>query len=40
MLLSSSLNDKLLAQKYYEKWDGALPHFYGADDALIEIPAE
>lgn len=39
-LLAQSLTDEILAQMYYEKWDGKLPYFYGADDALIEIPAE
>ena len=38
-LLAESITDKILAKMYYEKWNGVLPHFYGADDALIEIPA-
>lgn len=39
-LLAASITDEILAQMYYEKWDGVLPYFYGADDALIEIPTE
>jgi regulator of protease activity HflC (stomatin/prohibitin superfamily) len=38
-LLAESITDEILAQMYYEKWDGKLPYFYGADDALIEVPA-
>jgi hypothetical protein len=38
-LLAESITDDILAQMYYEKWDGKLPYFYGADDALIEVPA-
>ena len=37
-LLAESLTDEILAQMYYEKWNGELPYFYGADDALIEVP--
>ena len=39
-LLSESLTDEILSQMYYEKWNGVLPYFYGADDALIEVPAQ
>lgn len=39
-LLAESITDKILAKMYYEKWNGVLPHFYGADDAIIEIPTE
>jgi len=38
-LLANSITDKILAKMYYEKWNGVLPQFYGAEDALIEIPA-
>ena len=38
-LLTNSLTDQILAQQYYEKWDGKLPVYYGADgNALIQIP--
>jgi hypothetical protein len=37
-LLSESLTDKILTQMYYEKWNGVLPHVYGADGTIIEIP--
>lgn len=38
-LLAKSLTDAILAQMYYEKWDGKLPYLYGADgNALIQIP--
>lgn len=39
-LLSESLTDEILTQMYYEKWNGELPYFYGAEDALIEVPVE
>jgi regulator of protease activity HflC (stomatin/prohibitin superfamily) len=39
-LLSESLTDKILSQMYYERWNGVLPYFYGAEDTLIEVPAE
>ena len=38
-LLTNSLTDQILTQQYYEKWDGKLPVYYGADgNALIQIP--
>ena len=38
-LLAESLTDEILAKLYYEKWDGKLPEFYGANgDALIQLP--
>ena len=38
-LLSESLTDKILAKMYYEKWNGELPYFYGANDgAFIQMP--
>lgn len=37
-ILSESITDEILEQMYYEKWNGKLPTFYGADNALIEIP--
>ncbi len=38
-LLAESLTPEILAQMYYEKWDGKLPYLYGADGTLIQIPA-
>ena len=38
-LLSDSLNDRLLEQMYYEKWDGKLPYIYGSDSTpIIQMP--
>ena len=38
-LLAKSLTKEILAQLYYEKWDGKLPYLYGADgNTLIQIP--
>lgn len=37
-LLAESLTDEILAQMYYEKWNGELPYFYGADGTLIQVP--
>ena len=38
-ILAESLTDEILAQMYYEKWDGKLPYLYGADgNTLIQIP--
>ena len=37
-ILSESLTDEILAQMYYEKWDGKLPYLYGADGTLIQVP--
>lgn len=37
-LLAESITDEILAQKYYDKWNGTLPQFYGADGTLIQIP--
>ena len=38
-VLSDSLNDKLLKQQYYEKWDGNLPYIYGGDNTpIIQMP--
>ncbi len=39
-LLAESITDNILTKMYYEKWNGVLPQFYGANDALIEIPVE
>lgn len=39
-ILAESLTDEILAQMYYEKWDGKLPYLYGADgNTLIQVPA-
>ena len=38
-LLAESLTSEILAQLYYEKWDGKLPYFYGSDEnTLIQMP--
>lgn len=37
-ILSESITDEILEQMYYDKWNGVLPTFYGANDALIQIP--
>ena len=38
-LLSDSLNDRLLEQMYYEKWNGELPYIYGSDTTpIIQMP--
>ncbi len=38
-ILAESLTDEILAQMYYEKWDGKLPYLYGADgNTLIQVP--
>ena len=37
-LLAESITDEILAQMYYEKWNGELPYFYGADGTLIQVP--
>ena len=38
-VLAESLTDEILAQMYYEKWDGKLPYLYGADgNTLIQVP--
>lgn len=38
-VLAESLTNEILAQMYYEKWDGKLPYLYGADDnTLIQVP--
>lgn len=37
-ILAQSITDEILEQMYYEKWDGKLPTYYGAEDALIQIP--
>lgn len=37
--LAESLTPAILAQMYYEKWDGKLPYLYGADGTpLIQVP--
>ncbi len=38
-LLAESLTDEILAQLYYEKWDGKLPVYYGGDGVpVIQVP--
>ena len=38
-VLSQSITGSILTKMYYEKWNGVLPQFYGADgNALIQIP--
>lgn len=38
-LLAESLTDNILAQMYYEKWNGVLPSVYGAEGMLLQVPA-
>lgn len=39
--LAESLTDEILAQMYYEKWDGKLPYLYGSDaNTLIQLPED
>ena len=39
-LLSESLTDEILAQMYYEKWNGELPYLYGGSaNTLIQVPS-
>ena len=36
---AQSITDEILAQMYYEKWNGVLPQFYGDDtNTLVQIP--
>ena len=38
-ILAESITEEILAQLYYEKWDGKLPTYYGGDgNALIQVP--
>jgi hypothetical protein len=37
-LLSESITSEILAQQYYDKWNGTLPHYYGASETLIQVP--
>lgn len=38
-ILAESLTSEILAQMYYEKWNGELPYIYGADGTpLIQVP--
>lgn len=38
-ILAASLTKEILAQMYYEKWNGELPYLYGADgQTLIQVP--
>ena len=38
-LLAESITEEILAQMYYDKWDGKLPYLYGGTDGtLIQIP--
>ena len=37
--VAESLTEDILAQMYYDKWNGELPYFYGADGTpLIQVP--
>ena len=39
--LAESLTDEILAQMYYEKWDGKLPYLYGSNaNTLIQLPED
>jgi regulator of protease activity HflC (stomatin/prohibitin superfamily) len=37
-VLAESLTEEILAQMYYEKWNGVLPYVYGSDGTIIQIP--
>ena len=38
-LLAESITDKILAQMYYERWDGKLPTVYGDDtNTIVQVP--
>ena len=38
-LLADSLTDEILAQMYYERWDGKLPTVYGDDtNTIVQVP--
>ena len=37
-LLAESLTAPILEKMYYDSWDGKLPHVYGGDGMLIEMP--
>ena len=38
-LLAKSITNEILAQMYYDKWDGKLPYLYGSDSStLIQVP--
>lgn len=38
-ILGQSITDEIIAQMYYEKWNGVLPQFYGDDtNTLVQIP--
>lgn len=37
--IADSLTDEVLAQMYYDKWNGELPYLYGSDtNTLIQVP--
>lgn len=38
-LLAKSITDEILAQMYYDKWNGELPYLYGANtNTMIQVP--
>lgn len=37
-IISESLTPEILEQMYYEKWNGELPHVYGSDGTIVNIP--
>ena len=36
--LAESITDNILAQMYYDKWNGVLPNVYGGSDTLLQLP--
>ena len=39
-LLEESLTDRVLKNRFYEKWDGALPKVMGESSVLMDITDE
>ena len=38
-MLEESLTDKILRQRYIEKWDGTLPNTVAGENASVLLPA-
>lgn len=39
-ILSQSITPEILAQQYYERWDGVLPQVYGGSEVMMQLPIE
>ena len=39
-ILSESINDSILANRFYDTWNGEMPKVYGSENNLLEIPIE